>query len=344
MKRVFITLLTIATLISCSKDEIVKEASKLPISFGNVFVENSTRATDNTYGSANGLTQFNVYGTVTGNSNTVNIYNGDAVEGTIGGDWNCDKVQYWVPDCTYSFTAIVDGDVKNGTTVLNRVAVDENGMPTSITYNATTQKDLLLAQSIAKTDESGVPTNGNITTDASSNKFVSFTFSHLLSKAQFTFTNNFTEDSGVKLTVTDIKITKAPKKAVYTISSAGWGTPTELYTGTTDTDFLSFGDSGQMSANGGKSTSGKVCLLIPGTYDLNIEFTIKHNKGGNPSTKTINKNVTLLAGNSYNFTAELNASNVNGVVPITFNIEVNNNGNWDNTDNVVGPVYPPESN
>lgn len=342
MKRVFITLLTIATLISCSKDEIVKEASKLPISFGNVFVENSTRATDNTYGSTNVLKYFNVYGTVTGNSNTVNIYNGDAVEGTIGGDWNCGKVQYWVPDCTYAFTAIVDGDVKNGTTVLNSVAVDENGMPTSITYNATTQKDLLLAQSIAKTDESGVPTNGNITTDASSNKFVSFTFSHLLSKAQFTFTNNFTEDSGVVLKVTDIKITKAPKKAVYTISSAGWGTPTESYTGTTDTDFLSFGDSGQMSANGGTSTSGKVCLLIPGTYDLNIEFTIKHNKGGNPSTKTINKDVTLLAGNSYNFTAELNASNVNGVVPITF--KINTDENWGNTDNVVGPVYPPESN
>lgn len=342
MKRVFITLLTIATLISCSKDEIVKEASKLPISFGNVFVENSTRATDNTYGSTNVLKHFNVYGTVTGNSNTVNIYNGDAVE-EIGGDWNCKKVQYWVPDCTYSFTAIVDGDVKNGTTVLNSVAVDENGMPTSITYNATTQKDLLLAQSIAKTDESGVPTNGNITTDASSNKFVSFTFSHLLSKAQFTFTNKFTEDSGVVLKVTDIKITKAPKKAVYTISSAGWGTPTELYTGD-GTDFLSFGDSEQMSANGGTSTSGKVCLLIPGTYDLNIKFTIEHNKGGNSSTKTINQNVTLLAGNSYNFTAELNASNVNGVVPITFNITVNNNGNWDNTDNVVGPVYPPESN
>lgn len=342
MKRVFITLLTIATLISCSKDEIVKEASKLPISFGNVFVENSTRATDNTYGSTNVLKHFNVYGTVTGNSNTVNIYNGDAVEGTIGGDWNCDKVQYWVPDCTYAFTAIVDGDVKNGTTVLNSVAVDENGMPTSITYNATTQKDLLLAQSIAKTDESGVPTNGNITTDASSNKFVSFTFSHLLSKAQFTFTNNFTEDSGVVLKVTDIKITKAPKKAVYTISSAGWGTPTESYTGTTDTDFLSFGNSDQMLANGGKSTSGKVCLLIPGTYNLNIEFTINHNKGGNPSTKTINQDVTLLAGNSYNFTAELNASNVNGVVPITFMI--NADENWDNTDNVVGPVYPPESN
>ena len=343
MKRVFITLLTIATLISCSKDEIVKEASKLPISFGNVFVENSTRATDNTYGSTNVLKYFNVYGTVTGNSNTVNIYNGDAVEGTIGGDWNCGKVQYWVPDCTYSFTAIVDGDVKNGTTVLNSVAVDENGMPTSITYNATTQKDLLLAQSIAKTDESGVPTNGNITTDTSSNKFVSFTFSHLLAKAQFTFTNKFTADSGVELTVTDIKITNAPKKAVYTISSAGWGTPTESYTGT-DTDFLSFGNSNQMSANGDISTSETVCLLIPGTYNLNIEFTINHNKGGNSSTKTINQDVTLLAGNSYNFTAELNASNVNGVVPITFNIMVNNNGNWDNTDNEVGPVYPPESN
>lgn len=338
MKRVFITLLTIATLISCSKDEIVKEASKLPISFGNVFVENSTRATDNTYGSTNVLKHFNVYGTVTGNSNTVNIYNGDAVEGTIGGDWNCDKVQYWVPDCTYAFTAIANrnsGDTTNNTS--NTINVNSTtGMPESITYDATSQVDLLLATAADSTNAQGEP-------QTAGENPVAFTFNHLLSKAQFTFTNNFTEDSGVVLKVTDIKITNAPKKAVYTISSAGWGTPTEFYAGT-DTDFLSFGDSEQMSANGGTSTSGKVCLLIPGTYNLNIEFTIEHNKGGNSSTKTINQNVTLLAGNSYNFTAELNASNVNGVVPITFNITVNNNGNWDNTDKEVGPVYPPESN
>ena len=336
MKRVFITLLTIATLISCSKDEIVKEASKLPISFGNVFVENSTRATDTTYGSANGLTYFNVYGTVTGNSNTVNIYNGDAVKGTIGGDWNCDKVQYWVPDCTYAFTAIANrnsGDATNNTS--NTINVNSTtGMPESITYDATSQVDLLLATAADSTNAQGEP-------QTAGENPVAFTFNHLLSKAQFTFTNKFTEDSGVKLTVTDIKITKAPKKAVYTISSAGWGTPTELYTGD-GTDFLSFGDSEQMSANGGTSTSGKVCLLIPGTYKLNIKFTIEHNKGGNPSTKTINQDVTLLAGNSYNFTAELNASNVNGVVPITF--KINADENWGNTDNVVGPVYPPESN
>lgn len=343
MKRVFITLLTIATLISCSKDEIVNEAAKIPISFGNVFVENSTRATDNTYCSANDLTQFNVYGTVTGNSKIVNIYNGNAVTGAIDSGWSCDKdkVQYWVPECTYAFTAIVDGDVKEGDNVLNSVAVDGNGMPTSITYNATTQKDLLLAQSTATTDESGVPTNGNITTDASSNKFVSFTFSHLLAKAVFTFTNKFTADSGVELTVTDIKITNAPKKAVYTISPAGWAYPTEFYTGTDDV--LSFGNSEPMAAYVGTSTSGNVCLLIPGTYNLNIEFTIRHNKGGNPSTKTINKQVTLLAGNSYNFTAELNASNVNGVVPITFNIT--SQDNWgDDFNPSVGPVYPQESN
>ena len=209
-------------------------------------------------------------------------------------------------------------------------------MPESITYDATSQVDLLLATATDSTTDQGVP-------QTAGENPVAFTFNHLLAKAQFTFTNKFTKDSGVELTVTDIKITNAPKKAAYTISSETWGDPTESYTGT-GADFLSFGDSEQMSANGGTSTSGNVCLLIPGTYDLNIVFTIEHNKGGNPSTKTINQNVTLLAGNSYNFTAELNASNVNGVVPITFNIEVNDDGKWDNTDNEVGPVYPPESN
>jgi hypothetical protein len=81
MKKLFISMLAVAALVSCSKEQtIVADKGEL-IGF-NSFVENSTRAdaaTDPSYSTTAGkgvaLTQFNVYGAVEG----VNIFNGNAV-------------------------------------------------------------------------------------------------------------------------------------------------------------------------------------------------------------------------------------------------------------------------
>ena len=80
MKKFFIAIAAIATAAACSQNETIALDNGEAISFGNAFVENSVRAaTDPSYGTVD-LTQFNVYGTVTGTGNgTVNIFNGNEV-------------------------------------------------------------------------------------------------------------------------------------------------------------------------------------------------------------------------------------------------------------------------
>lgn len=297
--KIFGILAIASVMVACSNDETISIVSSEPITFGNTFVENSTRAvTDNTYGGGiNSLTKFNVYGTVTSNDGIVNIYNGDEVTGAIGSSiWSCEKVQYWVPNCTYNFMALVDATVSES---------DDNGMPKTLTYNVTSQKDLLIAKANREQKDKELD-----------DREVAFTFSHLLSKVQFTFTNHFPENSSVELEVKELKITNAPRTGTYTIGSNNdsW----IMGTGTGD---INFGTSEKISP-AGTGTSEYARVLIPGTNTFNISFTVAHNKGGEPTPKSFTTGEIILeAGKSYNFTADLNAQNVSGVAPITFKIK-----------------------
>lgn len=301
--KIFGILAIASVMVACSNDETISIVSSEPITFGNTFVENSTRAvTDSTYGGGiNSLTKFNVYGTVTSNDGTVNIYNGDEVTGAIGDSiWSCEKVQYWVPNCTYNFMALVDA-TESG----NSVTVDQaTGMPTSITYNVTSQKDLLIAKANREQKDKELD-----------DREVAFTFSHLLSKVQFTFTNHFPENSSVELEVKELKITNAPRTGTYTI-----GSNNDSWTNVTGKGEINFGNSEEISP-AGTGTSEYAKVLIPGKNTFNISFTVAHNKGGEPTPKSFTTGeITLEPGKSYNFTADLNAQNVSGVAPITFKI------------------------
>lgn len=319
MKKIFLTILVVASMVSCSNDDVVSIASRKAITFGNVFIENSTRAAAEDFHTTDKLDKFFVYGTVTGSlgsGNIVNLYKGAEVTKSSG-VWDCNVTQYWVPKCLYNFVAI--SDVKDNTTDGAVVVTDANGMPQKIKYDASLQKDLLYAkiQSPIVTDANADPTSG---TDDNGN--VKFTFEHLLSKVMFTFTNGFSKESGVKLYITDIKITNAAKQAIYTCSSTpSWKVSTN-FTGADDDDCLSFGVTGDINP----TTTGKNsidCLLIPETKKFEISIKINHYLGGESKTRTLTttQELTLLPGHFYNFTTELNSSNVEGVVPIEFNIK-----------------------
>ena len=322
-------------MVSCSNDDVVSIAPRKAITFGNVFIENSTRAAE--FHTKDNLGEFFVYGTVTGSGNTVNLYKGATVTKTDD-VWDCNVTQYWVPECSYDFVAISDVTATDPSTTTDGAVVvktDANGMPKEIIYNASSQKDLLYAkiENPIETGLDAVPTTG-----IDDNGNVKFTFNHLLSKVMFTFTNGFGEETGVELTVKDIKITNAAKTSTYTCSTGAW-TSTSFFTGN-DTDYLYFGNTSAI-APAASGTNDSNCLLIPETNkEFSISFTINHNKGGQPTPKIITTNpITLEPGHFYNFTAELNVGNVTGVVPITFNI---NKHEWTNEedDYEVGPLYP----
>ena len=306
MKKYLYIALAAAALTSCSSDETLDVVQDEAIQFGNAFVENATRATDPTYGTVS-LEKFNVYGTVTGTAGTVNIFNGDDVTGTVGNNvWNCDKKQYWIAGANYSFAAVVDGKESP-----NSTAVDANGMPTSITYATSSQKDLLYATATA-------------TGLATGNGKVNFTFNHLLAKAMFTVKSN-TED-GYKYNVTNIKVNNF-ETGTYTVAGGG------SWAGSTATD-IEFGKIEGVTA---ADTNGKTCetqkLLIPTTSDFTVSFTVDlylndTKLGTQDYTKTVTQD--LVKGNSYNFNLDLK---VGELIEFT----VTDNPTWANdTDVTIG--------
>lgn len=337
MRKLVYILLFAAAVVSCSKNDVIGEVQGDAISFGKVFVGNSTKA-DPSYTVGN-LTEFYVYGNVLLNNNITTIaklYETTPVT-LKNSAWDCGVTQYWLPGCTYNFAAITDVGFKDSQTATTLVSVDTDaaGLPSSINYDVRAQKDLLYAEiKEVKTDEIGVPDNKieSTTIDGKTSHSVAFNFSHLLSKVQFQFTNGFPADNDpVILEVKEIKITNALGSATYTIATGTW-------IPTTSTAVIDFGNTAKFKPTDTKEvTSSNQCMLIPGTYtNVDITFTVEHNKGGSATPKKITMpELELKAGYSYNLTAELNSSNVEGVVPIKFKISINDGYGSGNTDKDV---------
>lgn len=278
MKKILISMLAVAALVSCSKEESIRVDQGEAIAFGNAFVDNATRAEDKTYGVVD-LEAFNVYGTVTGTAGTVNIFNGDAVTGSVGANvWTCGNKQYWIEGATYDFAAVVDATV----------AQDANKMPTTLTTvtDATMNfKDMLYADRL------------DIVGKKTGNGPVNFTFEHLLAKAFFTVTSN--TEGGYYYTVTDITVGNY-ESGVYTIANETWAPGAAKN--------VAFGDIEEVTAADNAKTNATQMLLVPTTDTFNVTFTADLYKDGTKlgtENKTIAVENDLVKGNVYNFTIAL---------------------------------------
>ena len=326
MKKLFISLLAVAALASCAKEDVIVADPGELIAF-NSFVENSTRATDPSYsttGNGVDLTTFKVYGAVEG----VNIFDGDNVtkgSAAYGAAWACDgQQQYWIAGADYVFDAVVDATT---------VVTDTNtGLPVTLTYDATTQKDML---------HDRVTTVGKPTTN---NGLVAFGFTHLLSKINFTVTNNSATADGYSFVVRNINFA-GYVKGDYNVANSTWGNFT--------TDNTVVGNERTVSVGGvdtkvkdivvaSKAASAELTtevLFIPGTYTITFTVDILYN--GNvlstvnyPTEGTYSH--TLEANNAYNFNVNVSVGD-----PIQFtattmpdwNYDLNGNGTAD--DNIT---------
>ena len=122
MKKILLSVFAVAALASCVQNEVVNPQT--PISFGDAYVENSTKAI---FEGANEVQAFQVWGTITGvDNNPVALYNGaNVIRGgkNYNEAWSCDVTRFWTPSCTYAFYAVAHGTV-----------TATNGVPTSIAY------------------------------------------------------------------------------------------------------------------------------------------------------------------------------------------------------------------
>lgn len=307
MKKTLFTILAVAALAACAKEEVVT-VNQEAIAFTNAFVDNTTKAIDPSITTTT-LDGFTVYGTTKGNESgapVVNIYPAVPVTGSVtsvgddgnatAGSWsyNDQYTQYWIAGNTYNFAA-----VKNGS-----VTTDANGMPESIAYEASTQTDLLYAVASA-------------TGQTENNPKVAFTFSHLLSKVKFSFQNTSAASTNSNYTykVTDITISGVGLTAscdVTNFPTYVWGTPATSYSAL---DPLTFG---HIVANGVAANEDAVKvgsqvtklsnyerLLIPGNYTaMNVKARIALLYGeAEVDVLNYDKTVTvdLEGGNAYNF-------------------------------------------
>ncbi|MBO7311653.1 MAG: fimbrillin family protein [Alistipes sp.] len=311
MKKIFFALFAVLAMVSCSNEEVI-EVNREQIAFGEVFVDNATRAD---YSDGQDLTQFNVYGIVKGTAGIVNIFAGIPVTGTVGSNivdgvethvWSYAEqyTQYWIPGADYDFAAVVDADGVGTSTSVATI-----GMPTTLTSTADAngvRKDLLYAE-------------GHVE-DATANQGpVNFTFNHLLSKVHFTVTSNAQGD--YYHTVTGISVSNF-KSGTFTLDNVI--TPAIIDGGTwsastaddnkKDVPFAEIAN--VTAATGGKSNADM--LLVPNADAFNVTFTVDLYKGTTKlgtETKTIAVNNDLVKGHAYNFTIACSVGN-----PIKFSV------------------------
>lgn len=181
MKKLITYILVIVALLSCNNGQEPPYDYREPIAFGSSWVEDVTRA-----GNDVEFASFKVWGT----ANNVPVYNGNTVS-RANGDWECEKVQYWVPDASYKFTAVVGAEVTDK---------DSHGMPVTLTYDTESQMDMCYAKATA-------------TGKKSNNTKVNFKFSHALARLGFTMSASVAETAittGVKARFKVTKITLLP--------------------------------------------------------------------------------------------------------------------------------------
>ena len=274
MKKILFTILCAGAVMSCAKEEVIT-AEQEAITFENAFVDNATKALDGYTVTTGNLTTFNVWGTTQmpsadGEAAKPIVPIFDEVAVSLNGTawtYGATFTQYWIPGNAYVFAA-----AKNYESV---GLVD--GVPATIVYDATTQKDLIYDEDDTRT--------GNV---ADSNPAVEFTFEHLLSKAYFTVKNEMsTANPLYSYKVSNIAINNAVKKATYTVATEKWADVTASYTTTEPLDFGNVNGVAtatteaavKILANTANNTSHYSRLLIPAEYKdankLNITCTIE---------------------------------------------------------------------
>lgn len=311
-------------LTACNSDETVEMAKGNAIGF-KTFVNNSTRGINDDITKDN-IKEFKVWGLMNKGEQTGTPFVAKEVT-KANGTWSYQTPVYWEKDYTYSFVALAPSTAKYVFTAPTAV-----GTWGSLTFeNETGVKDLLFAA-----NEYGLANwEGNQCPGA-----VHMQFNHMLSRVRFNFVNSM--DDGSTLSVKDVKITDAYSKAKATLGKNLEGlvwsdqdTPAEMAFGNALIENFA------QNANG--TTDHK--YLIPAVdEDLTVTFTVvrAHNGVVDEYKHEVKiEKQTLLAGNSYQFSATFDNTNIKPneeLCPIVFTATVADWGTWSNDVTIMRPA------
>ena len=293
-------------LTACNSDETVEVAKGKAINFAS-FVDKSTRGAADDVTIAN-LKSIEVYGW----RGDAQIFNKQQVTVAENGEGTYSPLQYWEANYAYAFEAIAP---KAGEKGVQFEAAKAGG---KITFENNATTDLLYANTTATMPE-------KIT--AAPEK-VNFTFKHQLARVKFTFKNTFPANAAAKISVKDVKITNAYKNGTTTPAGtdANWSATNPILS----VSFANMANGGptDLVANTGVGATDHMYLIPTGQEEsYNVTFTVTLNQNG--ATTDYNHSVTIkttqLKSNSYNYVAEIGASNINPdsqLYPIEFKATV----------------------
>ena len=324
MKKIFLCALAAAALTTaCNKAEVIDVVGTPAIQFENAFVNNATRAAEDPSTTTASIEKFSVWGYM--DNRTGEIFTEEIVSKT-GSDWTYANTQYWLPKHTYYFAALSatyneNDALKDVTVTPNR---EENaghyGLGVVDFVNEDGTNDLLYASAMQDVAEGA---------DLAQLPKVGFSFSHLLSKVKFTFTNGF-ENANSTLKITGLTMT-APKRGTIDLNVENWWDNDDWKLGQ-DEVTLAFGDvnKGEEIASTASVESDNERLTIPATatQEYVVTFHVQLYNGDvlaieNDITTKIS-GATLDMGKAYNFKAVINASNIMGpdqdLYPIEFEV------------------------
>ncbi len=322
MKKIIFSMLALAALSSCVKEQTIETQQPNAIKFANTFVENATR-TNNPVTDTDNIEEIYVWGIV---ANETGIVFDDEKVWKSGSQWTYGETQYWTPGNDYWFSAIA-GDRSNDQIVIKTAAdggMSTEGLGTVTFTNASGVNDVLYAEYKTTTSNSL-----NEVPDP-----VKFQFQHLLSKVQFTFKNGFQNNNNT-VVVTGIEM-DVPAVGVIDL------TQDELaWTGLQDELTLDMGtmNNEEHVTIGKSAVSDNVRFTIPApaTQTYAIRFHVALYMGDvlayETDMTTAVTGVALEMGKAYNFTATIDQNSLD-LHKIEFNVGVTE---WE--DAIDTPAY-----
>ena len=288
MKRLVMCGVVALALAGCTQSEVLNISSDRAIGF-DAYTGKGTRAVNDIIGggSSSGFNKFIVYGSYAASDKNTVVF--DGVEVSYSSSWTYANEQYW-QNGDYKFAAYSDG---NGALSGEPTASYTHDDGLQIQNYVVGEKDLIFATiekpGVDKSTYDGTPVN--------------LTFSHLLSKVKFTFTNTFADN--LKVEVSGLQIDNSNTKGNY--SGTAW---TDLSANTTPIIY----DNKDVNADDYTHTQEECYVLPQSTTGLTASFTVtvKDELGTEVMSKKftgVSLNVTNVSawqnGYAYNYTAEL---------------------------------------
>lgn len=313
MKKIFIAVLAVAALVSCSKEQTVNVDKGFKIGFDNAFVDNATRVAEDI--TKDNITNFAVYGSVTNAQDQKGVIfsNQDVRKSTNGFTYSPE--QYWIPGSNYKFLAIAPFDAAKWTYATTATNAVEKGTISFDNAAALASQDLLFAAA-AKTTTNPITDPG----------MVAFTFNHMLSRVAFTFTNSFAENSNITLKVYNVAIENSAATGTLPVEDSATG----VWTGADDYQInfgpTTLGEAPELAENNGVNTTEHFYLIpVKRTYTISFQVTMfQAGVQGQTFTHTIAKEINFAKGGNYSLNIALEPETVNPdaqLYPIEFTVE-----------------------